>query len=74
MAKKDREKKITRKNTKASKASKEEKIKNSLLSNWVKRWIKAIAMFLVTIISVLSFPYFDKAGYAGELFIKICDC
>ena len=75
MAKKDREKeeKITKKNSKASKASKEEKIKNSLLSNWVKRWIKAIAMFLVTIISILSFPYFDKAGYAGELFIKICD-
>ena len=30
-------------------------------------------MFLVAIIAVLSFPYFDKAGYAGEIFIKVCD-
>jgi S-DNA-T family DNA segregation ATPase FtsK/SpoIIIE len=30
-------------------------------------------MFLVAIITVLSFPYFNKAGYAGELFIKTCD-
>jgi S-DNA-T family DNA segregation ATPase FtsK/SpoIIIE len=52
---------------------KDEKIKNPILSNWVKRWIKATVMFLVAIISVLSFPYFDKAGYAGEFFINACN-
>jgi S-DNA-T family DNA segregation ATPase FtsK/SpoIIIE len=46
---------------------------DSLLSNWVKRWIKAILMFLVAVIAVLSFPYFDKAGYAGELIFKVSD-
>ena len=50
-----------------------DKPKESILSNWVKRWIKALLMFLVAIIAVLSFPYFDKAGYAGELFTKVCD-
>ncbi|OGZ78546.1 MAG: hypothetical protein A2358_03525 [Candidatus Staskawiczbacteria bacterium RIFOXYB1_FULL_37_44] len=53
--------------------AKDEKIKNPILSNWVKRWIKATIMFLVTVISILSFPYFDKAGYAGELFINVCN-
>ena len=38
-----------------------DKPKDSILSNWTKRWIKAILMFLVAVIIVLSFPYFDKA-------------
>ncbi|MCX6721526.1 MAG: DNA translocase FtsK 4TM domain-containing protein, partial [Candidatus Staskawiczbacteria bacterium] len=67
MAKRDKEERKNRKN------GKEEKKKDSILSNWVKRWIKATIMFLVAVVSVLSFPYFDKAGYAGELFIKTCD-
>ncbi len=47
--------------------------KDTILSNWTKRWIKAIFLFLIAIIIVLSFPYFNKAGYAGEIFAKICD-
>ena len=50
-----------------------EKLKNTILSNWTKRWIKATLLFLIAIIVILSFPYFNKAGYAGGLFIKICD-
>ncbi len=62
------------KNIKENKAKKrDEKIKPSLLSNWTKRWIKAILMFLLAIIIVLSFPSFNKAGYTGEVFIKACD-
>ena len=30
-------------------------------------------LFLVAIIVVLSFPYFNKAGYAGQIFAKVCD-
>jgi len=50
-----------------------EKLKDSVLSSWAKRWIKAILLFLVAIIIVLSFPYFNKAGYAGQIFAKVCD-
>jgi S-DNA-T family DNA segregation ATPase FtsK/SpoIIIE len=50
-----------------------EKPKDSILSNWTKRWIKAILLFLLAVIIVLSFPYFNKSGYAGEIFIKVCD-
>ncbi len=50
-----------------------ETVKPSLLTNWVKRWIKAIVMFLATTIIILSFPFFDKAGFLGELFYKLCD-
>jgi len=50
-----------------------EKPKNTILSSWTKRWIKATLLFLIAIIVILSFPYFNKAGYAGDLFIKICD-
>jgi len=60
------------KNSKNGRGGKENQ-KDSLLSNWTKRWIKAILLFLVAVIVVLSFPYFDKAGYAGEIFINICD-
>ncbi|MGA2417840.1 MAG: DNA translocase FtsK 4TM domain-containing protein [Candidatus Staskawiczbacteria bacterium] len=60
-------------NGKNKKNGKDEKKKDSILSNWTKRWIKAIIMFLVAVIAVLSFPYFDKAGYAGELFINTCN-
>lgn len=73
MAKRDKEDRKNNKNGKNSRNGRDDKLKDSILSNWVKRWIKATLMFLVVIISVLSFPYFDKAGYAGELFIKICD-
>jgi len=45
------------------------KPKDSVLSSWTKRWIKAILMFLLAIICILSFPYFNKAGRAGEYFI-----
>lgn len=51
----------------------DDKIKPPLLSPWVKRWIKAVLMFLLTVIIVLSFPFLNKAGYAGELFYKIFD-
>lgn len=74
MGKRDKqEEKKNNKNLKNEKVKKEEKPKNSLLSNWVKRWIKATLMFLLTIIVVLSFPYFNKAGYAGQVFINICN-
>ncbi len=66
-------KKEEKNNGKNRKNGKEEKKKESLLSNWTKRWIKAILMFLVAVITVLSFPRFNLAGSAGELFIKVCD-
>jgi S-DNA-T family DNA segregation ATPase FtsK/SpoIIIE len=70
----EQEEKLNKKSKKVKERNtKNDKPKDSILSNWVKRWIKATVMFLVVIISVLSFPYFDKAGYAGEIFIKICD-
>lgn len=46
---------------------------DSILSSWTKRWIKAILLFLVAIIIVLSFPAFNKAGYAGQLFARAGD-
>jgi len=51
----------------------DEKPKDTILSNWTKRWIKAILLFLAAIITILSFPYFNKAGSAGEMFAKACD-
>jgi DNA segregation ATPase FtsK/SpoIIIE, S-DNA-T family len=71
MAKKDNSKreKEERKNGKNGK----EKPKEYLLSSWTRRWIKAILLFLVAIIVVLSFPYFNKAGYAGQIFARVCD-
>ena len=71
MAKREREKEEKKSSKNVRHGKDKEKPKDSILSNWVKRWIKAIVMFLVSIISVLSFPYFDKAGYAGEIFINI---
>ena len=50
-----------------------DKPKDTILSSWTKRWIKAILLFLVAIIIVLSFPYFNKAGYAGKIFAEVCD-
>ena len=35
--------------------------------------MKAILMFLVALITILSFPFFDKAGSAGRFFIKASD-
>jgi S-DNA-T family DNA segregation ATPase FtsK/SpoIIIE len=55
------------------KGAKEKPQKDSILSNWTKRWIKAIILFLAAIITILSFPYFSKAGYAGKLFAQLCD-
>lgn len=72
VAKKDKEDYKKGKKGKNGK-DKNEKQKNSILSNWTKRWIKATLLFLVAVIIVLSFPYFNKAGKAGEIFIKICD-
>jgi len=72
MAKKDREK--NNKNGRNGKAEKKPGgYPDSILSNWTKRWVKAIVMFLVAVVSILSFPYFDKAGSAGELFINSCN-
>ena len=75
MAKKGKEEKRNNKNgnSRNERNGKDDKKKDSLLSNWTKRWIKATLLFLIAIIVVLSFPYFNKAGYAGELFIKVCD-
>jgi len=66
MAKREKNKNNNEKNGK-------EKIKPPLLSSWTKRWIKAILMFLAAAIIILSFPFFNKAGYSGEAFYKICD-
>ena len=71
MAKKEKEEEKIEK--KRNGKNNKDKPKDSILSNWTKKWIKAIVMFLVAVISVLSFPYFDKAGYAGELFIMACN-
>ncbi len=49
-----------------------DKPKDSILSSWAKRWIKAILMFLFAIIIVLSFPNFNKAGYGGQIFSEVC--
>ncbi|MEK7562202.1 MAG: DNA translocase FtsK 4TM domain-containing protein, partial [Patescibacteria group bacterium] len=51
----------------------DEKLKSSLFTSWTKRWMKAILMFLLTLITVLSFPFFDKAGSAGRFFISASD-
>jgi DNA segregation ATPase FtsK/SpoIIIE, S-DNA-T family len=66
---------MAKKEEKEKKNSKkgEEKQKDPILSSWTKRWIKAILMFLLAIIVVLSFPNFNKAGSAGQLFAKVCD-
>ncbi len=46
---------------------------DTILSSWAKRWIRAIVLFLVAIIVILSFPYFNKAGYAGQIIARVCD-
>ena len=61
------------KNKNVNGKNEKDKPKDSLLSSWAKRWIKAILMFLVAIIIVLSFPFFDKAGSAGRIFIQVCN-
>jgi len=60
-----------RKNNKNGKNS-NDKPKDSVLSSWTKRWIKAILLFLIAVIIILSFPSFDRAGYAGQVFAKVC--
>ncbi|MCX6721820.1 MAG: hypothetical protein NTY04_01320, partial [Candidatus Staskawiczbacteria bacterium] len=70
MAKREKEEKIKTKNGKGKNAK--DNPKDSLLTSWTKRWIKAILLFLVAVIVILSFPVFAKAGYAGEMFAKIC--
>jgi len=59
------------KNKKRKKRNNEEKIGQPILTNWTKRWIRAILLFLMAVIVILSFPYFNKAGYAGEIFSRI---
>ena len=51
--------------------NKNDKVKPPLLSSWTKRWIKATLMFLAAVIVVLSFPFFNKAGYTGEIFFRV---
>jgi len=76
MAKREKEEKYPSGHRQSNKNGKErngkDKPKDSILSNWTKRWIKAILLFLVAVIIVLSFPSFNKAGYAGEIFAKVC--
>jgi S-DNA-T family DNA segregation ATPase FtsK/SpoIIIE len=72
MAKREKEEKKIYKNNK-DKNGKDEKPKDTILSNWAKRWIKAILLFLTAIITILSFPYFNKAGAAGEAFANSGD-
>ncbi|MDP3882594.1 MAG: DNA translocase FtsK 4TM domain-containing protein, partial [Candidatus Staskawiczbacteria bacterium] len=69
MSRKSKNNKIKEKGIKKA----NEKVRPPLLSFWVKRWIKAVLLFLVAIIIVLAFPYFNKAGFLGEVFIKICN-
>ncbi|MCX6720915.1 MAG: DNA translocase FtsK [Candidatus Staskawiczbacteria bacterium] len=65
MSKKDKREKEERKNkNNREKNNKEGKVKESVLSNWTKRWIKAILLFLVAVIIVLSF--LNKSGPAGQ--------
>lgn len=45
-----------------------DKKKDSILTSWTKRWIKAILMFVLAIVSALSF--LGKAGTAGSIFSK----
>jgi len=68
MTKREKEDRKNNKNGKNGRNN-DAKPKDSVLSSWTKRWIKAILMFLLAIICVLSFPYFNKAGRAGEYFI-----
>src|SRR3989344_5640494 len=68
MSKRDREEKRNNKNGRGEK----DKPKDTILSSWAKRWIKAILMFLFAIIIVLAFPNFNKAGYGGQIFAKVC--
>lgn len=63
--------KNSKKSKNMDKYGKDKPVKDSIFSNWVKRWIKATLMFLVTVIFVLSFPQFNKAGYTGEIIYKI---
>ncbi len=64
-------KKNNLKNGKNANVKIKEKPKDSILSSWARRWIKATLMFLLAIIVVLSFPYFNKAGKTGEYFIVV---
>lgn len=50
-------------------SNKKEKKKDYLLTLSTKKWIKSILMFLVTIITGLSF--LDRAGIAGQWFVKL---
>src|SRR3989344_4604747 len=56
------------KKDKFQKNNNKDKKKDSILTSWTKRWIRAILMFLAAIIVLLSF--LDKAGGAGQLFMK----
>lgn len=73
MAKKRKTKEQDLPNPKNGRSNGKEKIKPPLLSNWTKRWIKAILMFLIAVIIVLSFPFFNKAGYTGRIFVTAAD-
>ena len=64
MAKRDKEEKKMQKKVKD-----DGKQKPGLLTNQTKRIIKAVLMFLASLVIVLSF--FDKAGNAGSIFVNI---
>lgn len=48
-----------------------DKVIDSVVSSFARRWIKATLMFLLTVIAILSFPAFDRAGMAGKTFVTI---
>ncbi len=73
MAKKEDKKNYKHNGVKEKNKNKKDKPKDTILSSWTKRWIKAIILFVLAIITVFSFPYFDKAGYAGQVFAKVSD-
>jgi len=65
-----RHKNREKENKEKSNRNSEKVKKDTILASWTKRWIKAILLFLIAIIIILSFPQLNKAGYAGELFAK----
>jgi len=68
MAKNNKQKK--EKNLSSGRQGKiKEKNSNPVLSQWTKRWIKAIFMFLAALIIGLAF--WNKAGTAGTIFVNV---
>ena len=68
MGKRDRSEKNNESRLRQGSGGPREKKKEYLLTLQTKRWIKAILMFLLAVIAVLSF--LGKAGWAGDMFTK----